>query len=155
MMSDLKKANEAVDKLQETRLFDYPISIKSNKTEGIFGNDSLMVVPSSIRSYRDRIYIVKDILSKLGQHGELNKSNLISYCGLNLKKHKYILDDLEANRLIIKIAISQGKRRTITIYKPTVKGLKFCAEVLQSYEKMFPRKIIDAEVTDNALRNLF
>ena len=85
------------------------VSMKFERLERI-SDDKLSAIPSSIRSYRDRIYIVKDILSKLGQHGELNKSNLISYCGLNLKKHKYILDDLETNNLIIKNEISQGKK---------------------------------------------
>jgi DNA-binding PadR family transcriptional regulator len=58
---------------------------------------------------------------------------------LNLKKHQYILDDLESKKLIIKNEVLQGKR-TITIYKPTVKGLEFCSGLLQSYERMFPRK---------------
>ncbi len=147
MISNLKNGFDGVDKSQESKLCGYYISTESGDIGRVSNNNSWMAAPSSIRSYRDKIYIIKDILSKLAQHGELNKSNLISYCGLNLKKHKYILDDLEANRLIIKIEISQGKKRTITIYKPTAKGLKFCAEVLQSYEKMFPRKIIDAEVT--------
>ena len=75
-----------------------------------------MVVPRSISQYRDRNYIIKDVISKLAQHGELNKSNLISYCGLNLKKHQHVLDDLESNELIIKNEVLQGKRRTITIY---------------------------------------
>ena len=37
-------------------------------------------------SYRDRIYIVKDIILKLVERGELNQTALLSFCGLNLKK---------------------------------------------------------------------
>lgn len=48
-------------------------------------------------SYRDRIYIIKDIILKLVERGELNQTALLSFCGLNLKKHKPILDDLESN----------------------------------------------------------
>ena len=44
-------------------------------------------------SYRDRIYIVKDIILKLVEYGELNQTALISFCGLNLKKHRSIFDE--------------------------------------------------------------
>ena len=53
-------------------------------------------------SYRDRIYIVKDIILKLLEYSELNQTALVSFCGLNLKKHKPILVDLESNGLISK-----------------------------------------------------
>jgi len=103
-----------------------------------------MALPSATRSYRDRNYIIKDIISKLVKHGELNKSNLMSYCGLNLKKHEYIIDYLESSGLIVKNEIPQRKR-TITIYKPTEKGSEFCRSILQSYEEMFPRKKLTAK----------
>jgi DNA-binding PadR family transcriptional regulator len=61
---------------------------------------------------------------------------------IELKKHQHILDDLESNNLIIKNELSQGKRRTITIYKATAKGLKFYSDILQSYEKILPRKVL-------------
>ena len=67
-------------------------------------------------SYRDRIYIVKDVILKLIEYGELNQTTLVSFCGLNLKKHKSILDDLELNELITKNEIPIGKR-TVTVYK--------------------------------------
>ena len=67
-------------------------------------------------SYRDRIYIVKDVILKLIEYGELNQTTLVSFCGLNLKKHKSILDDLELNELIAKNEIPIGKR-TVTVYK--------------------------------------
>ena len=93
----------------------------------------------STSSYRDRIYIVKDIILKLLEYGELNQTALVSFCGLNLKKHKSILDDLESNGLISKDEIQFGKR-TVTIYKPTEIGVEFCRSILDPYEKMFPRR---------------
>jgi predicted transcriptional regulator len=90
-------------------------------------------------SYRDRIYIIKDIILLLVQYGELNQTALVSFCGLNLKKHKPILDELEANNLITSMEQSLGKR-IITIYKPTSKGIEFCKTILEPYENVFPRK---------------
>lgn len=90
-------------------------------------------------SYRDRIYIVKDIIIKLLEYGELNQTALVSFCGLNLTKHKRILDELEANGLISKTERVVGKR-TITVYGQTQKGIDFCKNILEPYERMFPRK---------------
>lgn len=90
-------------------------------------------------SYRDRIYIIKDIILMLVQYGELNQTALVSFCGLNLKKHKPILDELEANNLITSMERSFGKR-IITIYKPSAKGIEFCKTILEPYESVFPRK---------------
>ena len=90
-------------------------------------------------SYRDRIYIVKDVILKLIEYGELNQTTLVSFCGLNLKKHKTILDDLELNELISKNEIPVGKR-TVTVYKAAQKGIEFCRSILEPYEKMFPRR---------------
>ena len=100
-------------------------------------------------SYRDRIYIVKDIILKLLEYGELNQTALVSFCGLNLKKHKPILDDLESNGLISKDETQFGKR-TVTIYKATKIGVEFCRSILEPYEKMFPRrKNIEEENNNN------
>jgi predicted transcriptional regulator len=90
-------------------------------------------------SYRDRIYIVKDVILKLVEYGELNQTALVSFCGLNLKKHKPILEDIEHNELIERRETTIGKR-TITIYRPTQKGMAFCRDILEPYEKMFPRR---------------
>lgn len=90
-------------------------------------------------SYRDRIYIVKDLILKLIEHNELNQTTLLSFCGLNLKKHKSILDDLELNEFISKSELPYGKRRMV-IYKPTRKGIEFCTNILEPYEKVFPRR---------------
>lgn len=90
-------------------------------------------------SYRDRIYIVKDVILKLVEYGELNQTALVSFCGLNLKKHKSILEDIEHNELVERREATIGKR-TVTIYKPTQKGMEFCRDILEPYEKMFPRR---------------
>jgi predicted transcriptional regulator len=90
-------------------------------------------------SYRDRIYIIQDIILKLVEYGELNQTALISFSGLNLKKHRCILDELEINGLIQKGESPFGKRMVI-VYKPTQKGIEFCRSVLEPYERIFPRK---------------
>jgi predicted transcriptional regulator len=90
-------------------------------------------------SYRDRIYIVKDVILKLVEYGELNQTALTSFCGLNMKKHKPILDELEANGLIERQEISVGKR-SVTMCRATQKGIEFCRVILEPYERMFPRR---------------
>jgi|SRR5215218_1107966 len=94
-------------------------------------------------SYRDRIYIVKDVILKLVEYGELNQTALMSFCGLNLKKHKPILDDLESNGLIRRTERPVGKR-TVSNYSPTQKGIEFSRTILEPYEKMFPRRKPDS-----------
>jgi predicted transcriptional regulator len=101
-------------------------------------------VSGSNVSYRDRIYIVKDIILKLVERGELNQTALLSFCGLNLKKHKPILDDLESNGMIKKTEVTLGKR-LITKYSPTQKGIEFCKNILEPYENIFPRRKTTSE----------
>ncbi|MFZ1076277.1 MAG: winged helix-turn-helix domain-containing protein [Nitrosotalea sp.] len=88
--------------------------------------------------YRDRIYIRKDILLKLTEFGELNQTNLLSYCGLNLMKHKDILESLERKGFITRTEIPWGNKKVIK-YSVTEKGLQFCKLVLEPYEEIFPR----------------
>jgi len=90
------------------------------------------------KKYRDRIYIVKDIILTLSEYGQLNQTALFSFCGLNITKHKQILDNLEQNEMIQRIETVDGKR-TITIFKVTHKGMNFCHEILEPFEKLFPR----------------
>ena len=103
-------------------------------------------------SYRDRIYIVEDIILKLVEHGELNQTALVSFCGLNLKKHRCILDELQVNGFINKSESLFG-RRIVAIYKPTQKGIEFCRSILEPYEKMFPRRK-ESVVNNNAEEKL-
>ena len=103
-------------------------------------------------SYRDRIYIVKDVILKLSEYGELNQTALISFCGLNLKKHKSIVDDMESKNLISRNEKLVGKR-AVNVYKLTVEGTEFCNSVLEPYEKMFPRKRLTIErVLDDEIK---
>lgn len=95
------------------------------------------------KSYRDKIYIIKDIIALLVEYGELNQTALVSYCGLNLKKHKQILDSLESHGLVSKSTVEEGKR-IITVYKATIKGIEFCRTIIEPYEELFPRKSRDS-----------
>src|ERR671932_2088130 len=102
-------------------------------------------------SYRDRIYIIQDIIVKLVEYGELNQTALISFSGLNLKKHRCILDVLEVNGLIQKGESPFGKR-TVIVYKPTHKGIEFCRSILEPYERMFPRRkesVVNNNISNN------
>jgi predicted transcriptional regulator len=101
---------------------------------------------SSQRLYRERVYIVKDIILKLVEYGQLNQTALISCCGLNFKKHSPILDKLESKGLINKTTFPLGTR-TVTIYKPTQEGVEFSRRILEPYEIMFPRT--EATSTEN------
>jgi predicted transcriptional regulator len=101
---------------------------------------------SSQRLYRERIYIVKDIILKLVEYGELNQTALLSCCGLNFKKHSPVLDKLESKGLINKTRLPLGMR-TVTLYKPTQKGIEFSRQILEPYEIMFPRT--DIILTEN------
>jgi len=74
----------------------------------------------------------------LTKYGELNQTKLVSYCGMNLSKHREILDDLERKNLIAKEEKPWGKK-TVTNYKITSKGIEFCKMILEPYEDMFPR----------------
>ncbi len=103
-------------------------------------------------SYRDRIYMIEDIILKLVEYGELNQTALISFSGLNLKKHRCILDELEVNGLIQKDESPFGKRMVI-VYKPTQKGIEFCRSVLEPYERIFPRKKDSVVDVNNIINN--
>lgn len=89
--------------------------------------------------YRDRIYIRKDIILKLYEYGDLTQTRLLSYCGLNIVKHKTILDDMENKGIISKTSETWGNK-SITKYRVTEKGREFCKRILDPYEEMFPRK---------------
>lgn len=104
------------------------------------------------KSYRDKIYMIKDIITLLIEYGELNQTTLVSYSGLNLKKHKQLLDNLESHGFVSKSMVEDGKR-TITIYKATQKGIEFCRTIIEPYEELFPRKTV-SESEQNNLRLL-
>lgn len=89
---------------------------------------------------------MKDLVSKLVEHNELNQTAIVSYCGLNLKKHKTIIYELESNELISKEEV-HNRKRTIAMYRTTQKGEEFFSNILQPYENMFPRKRLQ-KITD-------
>ena len=91
------------------------------------------------KGYRDKALILKDVILTLSEYGRLNQTSLISFCGLNLKKHRHILDELESHEMILKKEEMSGKRE-ITFYSATQKGLEFCRTILEPYEELFPRK---------------
>ena len=90
------------------------------------------------RGYRERAYIRKDIILKLAHYGSLNQTALLSICGLNLQKHRPILDELEALGLIQRTEETWGSKK-IAQYTPTPKGKEFVQKILEPYESMFPR----------------
>jgi predicted transcriptional regulator len=70
------------------------------------------------------IYIIKDLILKFVEWGELNRTSLMSFCRLNLKKHRSILDGMKANGLIARREEAGGKKVT-SIYKRPQKGFNF------------------------------
>jgi predicted transcriptional regulator len=92
-----------------------------------------------VHPYRDKTYIRKDVILILSEYAELNQTKLFSYCGLNMKKHKPIIDELEKNNLLVRSEESWGSKNIIK-YKVTEKGRDFCRKILEPYEEMFPRK---------------
>lgn len=91
-----------------------------------------------VHEYRDRIYMRKDILLKLFEHGELNQSKLMSYCGLNNVKHKEILDDMVKKELLIRTETAWGNK-TIVKYSVSQKGKEILTKLFEPYEELFPR----------------
>ena len=76
---------------------------------------------------------------KLYEHGELNQSKLMSYCGLNNVKHKGILDDMVTKEMILRTEEPWGNKSIIK-YKISYKGNEILQAVLEPYEELFPRK---------------
>ena len=69
----------------------------------------------------------------------MNQTSLLSFCGLNLMKHKDILESLEKKDFIKKTEEPWGSKKMIK-YAVTQKGREFCKLVLDPYEEMFPRR---------------
>jgi len=75
---------------------------------------------------------------KLYEHGDLNQSKLMSYCGLNNVKHKGILDDMVKKGMIVRTEEPWGNKNIIK-YKVSERGKSILDEVLGPYEELFPR----------------
>lgn len=80
----------------------------------------------------------KDILLKLNEYGELNQSQLMSYCGLNNVKHKPIIDELVEKGMIVRSEEMWGHSRIIK-YKVSEKGREIAKAIFEPYELLFPR----------------
>lgn len=93
----------------------------------------------SRRLPRDKIYIIKDIIQRLSRTGEMNKSMLLSVCGLNSKIHESVLDDLESRNFVVKKSTLNGAKE-ISLYNITYEGMQFCNNILAPFEEVFPRK---------------
>jgi len=63
---------------------------------------------------------------------------MFSFWGVKITKHKQILDNLKQNEMIQRIESTEGKRN-ITSFKVTQKGMNFCHEIIEPFEKLFPR----------------
>ena len=81
---------------------------------------------------------------KLYEHGELIQSKLMSYCGLNNVKHKEILDDMVKKEMILRIEEPWGNKSIIK-YSISENGREILKELLEPYEKLFPRKETEDE----------
>jgi predicted transcriptional regulator len=92
-----------------------------------------------VHAHRDRIYIRKDILLNLNEFGELNQSQLMSYCRLNNVEHKPIIDELVEKGLIIRFEEPWGEQNRIIKYKVSEKGRKIAKAIFEPYELLFPR----------------
>jgi predicted transcriptional regulator len=79
---------------------------------------------------------------KLYEHGEMNQSKLMSYCGMNNVKHKEILDVMVKKGMINRIEEAWGSKKIIK-YNISEKGNSILREILEPYEKLFPRNESD------------
>jgi predicted transcriptional regulator len=84
----------------------------------------------------------KDIILKLAEHGELNQSKLMSYCGLNNVKHKIIVDEMVEKGLLVRTEEPWGGKRIIK-YRVSAKGRELARQILEPYEALFPRSEAD------------
>ncbi len=92
-----------------------------------------------VHAHRERIYIRKDIILKLSDYGELNQSQLMSYCGLNNVKHKPMIEELVEKGLIIRFEEPWGEQNRIIKYKVSEKGREIAKAIFEPYESLFPR----------------
>ena len=91
-----------------------------------------------VHEHRERIYLRKDVLLKLAEHGKLNQSRLMSYCGLNNVKHKVLLDEMVEKGLILRMDEPWGAKKIIK-YKISDRG-RACQGDFRAYETLFPRR---------------
>lgn len=93
-----------------------------------------------VHAHRERIYIRKDVILKLSDYGELNQSQLMSYCGLNNVKHKPIIDEMVEKGLILRFEEPWGKQNMIIKYRISENGREIARAIFEPYELLFPRR---------------
>ncbi len=76
---------------------------------------------------------------KLYEHGEMNQSKLMSYCGLNTVRHRGLIDGMVQKGMITRTLEPWGDKSIIK-YKISEEGRKTLREVLEQYEILFPRE---------------
>ncbi|MGN6558897.1 MAG: winged helix-turn-helix domain-containing protein [Candidatus Nitrosocosmicus sp.] len=84
---------------------------------------------------------------KLYEHGEMNQSKLMSYCGMNNVKHKEILDSMVEKGMIDKSEQAWGSKIIIK-YNISQKGASILREILEPYEELFPRSSSSSNGSD-------
>ena len=77
---------------------------------------------------------------KLNDYGELNQTQLMSYCGLNNVTHKPIIDELVEKGLIMRFEEPWGKQNRIIKYRVSEKGREIATAIFEPYELLFPRR---------------
>lgn len=82
------------------------------------------------------VFIRKDIMITLSKHGEMNRTELMSYFGLNANKHNEILDDMVAKGFIMCFEY-EWKTRKVHKYKLSGKGSQILREIMEPYELLF------------------
>jgi predicted transcriptional regulator len=92
-----------------------------------------------VHAHRDRIFIRKDIILNLSEFGELNQSQLMSYCGLNNVQHRPIINELVEKGLIIRFEEPWGEQNRIIKYRVSEKGKEIARAIFEPYELLFPR----------------
>ena len=62
----------------------------------------------------------------------INQTSLLRYCGLNIVKHKDILNDMEQKGFIRRVEEPWGNKKIIK-YNVTEEGKEFCKRILEPY----------------------
>jgi predicted transcriptional regulator len=75
----------------------------------------------------------------LSEFGELNQSQLMSYCGLNNVQHRPIINELVEKGLIIRFEEPWGEQNRIIKYRVSEKGKEIARAIFEPYELLFPR----------------
>src|SRR5262245_169979 len=104
------------------------LDFNPGRAENLAAVDTVVTKTRTRRLPRDKIYIIRDIMLRLLRSGSMNKSMLLSLCGLNSKLHAFVLDDLESRNFVVRKSEMKGAKE-ISIYNITHHGMQFCETV--------------------------